>query len=182
MIDALGDDEQKERFLTPGVEFDRIFSFGLTEPDHGSDASGLETTARKVPGGYLINGRKTWIGNGTMSDVIVWARNEDDGSRVQAFIVEKGSAGFTARKMQGKQALKAVQNGDLTFKDCFVPDNNKLTHSVDFATGTNRILEASRLIVAWTAAGLAAGAYEAAVRYTTKRHQFGRPLAQFQLI
>lgn len=83
--------------------------------------------------------------------------------------MEKGSPGFTAVKMQGKQALRAVQNGDLTFKDCFIPNRNKLTHALDFATGTNRILEASRLIIGWTAAGLAAGAYEAAIKYTTKR-------------
>lgn len=102
-----------------------------------------------------------------MSDVIVWARNVDDGNRVQGFIVEKGSQGLTVQKMQGKMALRAVQNGHLTFNDCFVPTKNKLTYAVDFATGTNRILEASRLMIAWTAAGCAAGAYEAALKYTT---------------
>ena len=75
VINALGDEEQKERLLAPGVNFDKIFSFALTEPEHGSDASGLEATARRVPGGYVLNGKKTWIGNGTMSDVIVWAKN-----------------------------------------------------------------------------------------------------------
>lgn len=82
VIDALGDDEQKERFLTKGVKFEKIFCFGLTEPDNGSDATGLKTTARRVDGGYILNGQKRWIGNATMGDVIVWARNEDDGGRI----------------------------------------------------------------------------------------------------
>ena len=82
VIDALGDEEQKKRLLTPGIKFEKIFCFGLTEPDNGSDASGLKTTATKVEGGYLINGRKRWIGNGTFGDVIVWARNPSDGNRV----------------------------------------------------------------------------------------------------
>ena len=102
-----------------------------------------------------------------MSDVIVWARNENEDGKVQAFIVEQGSPGFQTEKMQGKLALRAVQNGKLTFTNCFVPEANKLTHSVDFATGTNRILESSRIMIAWTAAGTAAGAYEAALKYTT---------------
>ena len=102
VIDALGSEEQKERFLSQGMKFEKILSFGLTEPDNGSDASGLKTFARKVDGGYVLNGQKVWIGNGTISDVIVWARNEDDGNRVQGFIVEKGSVGFTAKKMEGK--------------------------------------------------------------------------------
>ena len=82
VINALGDEEQKQRLLTPGMNFDKIFCFGLTEPENGSDASGLRTTATKVEGGYLLNGRKRWIGNGTFGDVIVWARNPADGNRV----------------------------------------------------------------------------------------------------
>ena len=182
VIDALGDDEQKERLLTKGMNFDKIFCFGLTEPDNGSDASALKTSAKKVDGGYVLNGKKRWIGNATLGDVIVWARNEDDGNRVQAFVVEKGSQGFAPTKMEGKQALKVTQNADITLTDCFVPDRNKLTHSKDFATGTNRILESSRLMVAWSAAGVASGAYEAAIKYTTQRVQFGKPIAGFQLI
>jgi len=111
--------------------------------------------------------------------VIVWARNEDDGGRIQAFVVEKGSSGFMPKKMEGKMALRITQNADILLKDCFVPDKNKLTHSKDFATGTNKILESSRLMVAWMAAGVQASAYEAAIKYTTKRVQFGKPLANF---
>lgn len=83
--------------------------------------------------------------------------------------MEKGSPGFLSLKMGGKLALRLVQNGDMTFTDCFVPDRNKLTYALDFASGTNKILEASRLIIGWAAAGVAAGAYEAAIKYTTKR-------------
>ena len=108
VIDALGDDEQKERLLTKGVKFEKIFCFGLTEPQNGSDASGLKTTATKVEGGYLLNGQKRWIGNATMGDVCVWAKNEDDGGRVQCFVVEKGSPGFMPKKIEGKMALRVT--------------------------------------------------------------------------
>jgi len=182
VIDALGDEEQKERLLTPGVKFDKIYCFGLTEPGNGSDASNLKTSARKVEGGYILNGQKRWIGNATFGDVNVWARNEAEGGRVQAFVVEQGSPGFTTKKMEGKMALRMTQNADITLKDVFVPDKNKLTHSKDFATGTNKILEASRLMVAWKAAGVAAGAYEQCLKYVLERKQFGKPVAQFQLI
>lgn len=82
VIDGLGDEEQKQRMLVPGVKFDEIFCFGLTEPDNGSDATGLKTTAKKVEGGYVLNGRKRWIGNATFGNVVVWARNQDDGNRI----------------------------------------------------------------------------------------------------
>lgn len=169
VINELGNEEQRKRLLTPGMSFDKIFCFGLTEPDNGSDASGLKTTATKVEGGWLLNGQKRWIGNGTMGDVIVWARNTSDGNKIQAFVVEKGSKGFHPKKIEGKFSLRIVQNADIELKDCFVPDNNKLEKAKDFATGTNAILEASRLTVAWMACGLAAGAYESALKYTLKR-------------
>ena len=96
--------------------------------------------------------------------MIVWARNEDDGGRVQAFVVEKGSPGMVCKKMEGKLGLRVTQNADITLTDVFVPDKNKLTHAKDFGTGTNKILESSRLMVAWAAAGCAVGAYEAAIK------------------
>ena len=109
----------------------------------------------------------------------MWARNEEEGGKIQAFVVEKGSPGCILTKIEGKMALRFVQNADITFKDCFVPDRNKLTHAKDFATGTNKILGASRIMVAWGAAGNAAGAYEDAIRYTRERIQFGKPIAGF---
>lgn len=169
VIDTLGDDEQKERFLPKGIKFEKIFGFGLTEPLNGSDASALKTTATKVEGGYILNGQKRWIGNGTFGDICVWAKNEADGNRIQCFVVEKGTPGFNPKKIEGKMALRMTQNADIEIKDCFVPDKNKLTFAKDFATGTNKILEASRLVVAWGAAGIAAGCYEACLKYCLQR-------------
>jgi len=88
VIDVLGDEEQKKRIIGRAINFERILCFGLTEPTNGSDASNITTTAIKVEGGYLLNGAKRWIGNGTFADAIVWARNTSDGNRVQAFVVE----------------------------------------------------------------------------------------------
>lgn len=182
VIEALGDEEQKDRLLPKGINFEKIFSFGLTEPQNGSDASSLKTKATKVKNGWILNGQKRWIGNGTFADVIVWARNMDDGGRVQAFVVEKGSKGMYCNKMKGKLGLRFVQNAEIKLDNCFVPDRNKLTYAKDFGTSTNLILEMSRLMVAWAAAGCMAGAYEAVVKYTIERIQFGKPIAQFQLI
>ena len=162
---------------------DKFICFGLTEPDYGSDASSLKTTATKTEGGYLINGCKRWIGNATFADyIVVWAKNANDGNRIQAFIVTRGSPGLKTSKIENKYSLRMVQNADIEMKDVFVPTKNKLTKSKDFATGTNVILEASRLGVAWMIAGVAAGAYEAALKYALKRQQFGKPIAKYQLI
>jgi len=90
------------------MKFEKIFCFGLTEPLNGSDATGLQTTATKTEGGWLLNGTKRWIGNATMGDVVVWARNTSDGNRIQAFVVEKGSAGFHPTKIEGKMALRVT--------------------------------------------------------------------------
>jgi alkylation response protein AidB-like acyl-CoA dehydrogenase len=182
VVEKLGDEEQKQRLLPAGIKFDRIMSFGLTEPLNGSDASGLKTTATKVEGGWKLNGEKRWIGNATIGDCIVWARNASDGNKIQAFYVEKGSQGFNTKKIERKYSLRSVWNADIKLDNCFVPDKNKLTYAKDFATGTNAILESSRLLVGWMACATAIGAYEAALKYCLERNQFGRPIAKFQLI
>lgn len=176
VVEKLGDDEQRKRILTPAMNLDKILCFGLTEPDFGSDASSLQTTATKVEGGWLLNGRKRWIGNATFGNPIIWARNTSDGNKIQGFYVENGTKGYNAKKIEGKFSLRMVQNADIELKDCFVPDMNKLTHAKDFSS-TNLILEFSRLMVGWLAAGNAVGAYEAALKYTLERKQFGRPIA-----
>ena len=141
-VECLGDEEQRRRILPETMNMDKIICFGLTEPDYGSDASSLKTTAAKVDGGYLLNGEKTWIGNSTISDyIVIWARNMADGDRVQAFIVTKGSRGLKIEKIENKYSLRIVQNGHIELKDVFVPDNNKLTKSKDFKTGTSLMLE-----------------------------------------
>lgn len=162
---------------------DKVACFGLTEPSNGSDASGLTTSATKTEGGWLLNGKKRWIGNAPFASYItVWAKNTSDGNKVQGFVVTPPSAGLTITKIENKYSLRCIQNADIDMKDVFVPDNNKLTKATDFATGTNVILESSRLGVAWMVAGVGCGAYEAALKYCLKRNQFGRPIAKFQLI
>lgn len=142
-------------------------SFALTEPLYGSDATSLKTTAKKVPGGgYVLNGEKRWIGNATFAHyILVWARNEDEGGKIQGFIVEKDSKGLGLKKIENKYALRIVQNADITLENVFVPENNRLAKATDFATGANKVLEHSRVKVCWGAVGIAAGAYEAALRY-----------------
>ena len=112
---------------------DKIVCFGLTEPLNGSDASGLTTSATKVEGGYLLNGKKRWIGNGTFADYIcVWARNPAEDNNIQCFVVSKGSKGLVTSKIENKFSLRMVQNADIEMKDVFVPTHNKLTHAKSF--------------------------------------------------
>ena len=133
VLDSLGNEEQRARLLKDSVPFDKICCFGLTEPNYGSDATSLKTTAKKVDGGYLITGEKTWIGNAPWCDyLIIWARNEDQNGKIQAFVVTKGSKGLSTTTIQNKYALRMVQNGNIFMKDVFVPDNNRLTKADSF--------------------------------------------------
>ena len=110
VINMLGSEEQRARILPDAIQFKKILAFGLTEPEYGSDASSLKTTATKVEGGYLLKGQKRWIGNGTFADyIIVWACNAAEEGKIQAFVVEKGSKGLTAKKIENKYALRMVQ-------------------------------------------------------------------------
>lgn len=113
---------------------------------------------------------------------MVWARNPEENNNIQGFIVTKGSKGLSTKKIENKFSLPMVQNADIFYDDVFVPDHNRLAYAKDFATGTNVMLENSRLGVAWIEAGIAAGAYEAALKYCLQRKQFGKPIAKFQLI
>jgi alkylation response protein AidB-like acyl-CoA dehydrogenase len=109
VVDLLGSEEQRARILPDGIAFKKILSFGLTEADYGSDATSLQTTAKKVEGGYVINGSKRWIGNATFADyMIVWAKNVDDNNKIQGFLVEKGSKGLQTKKIDNKYALRIV--------------------------------------------------------------------------
>lgn len=155
--------------LPDAMALKKIVSFGLTEPDFGSDATSLQTNAKKVEGGYVLNGCKRWIGNATFAHyIIIWARNVDEGNKIQAFVVEKGSKGLTTKKIENKYALRIVQNADITLDNVFVPESNRLAKATDFSSA-NKILEHSRIKVAWGAVGIAAGAYEAALKYTLQR-------------
>ena len=178
----LGSEEQRRRWLPGMLSLDTIGCFALTEPHGGSDvALGLETTARRDGDEWVIDGAKRWIGNGTFADlVVVFARDVADDS-VKTFVVEKGTPGFTATKMEGKYALRTVQNADITFEGCRIPAENKLEGGNSFKD-VNRVLKLTRGGVAWSAVGCQMGAFEAALTYAKEREQFGRPIAGFQLI
>ncbi|MGB3437801.1 MAG: acyl-CoA dehydrogenase family protein [Actinophytocola sp.] len=181
-VNRCGSPEQRERWLPAMARMEKIGAFALTEPHGGSDvAGGLETTARRDGDAWVLDGAKRWIGNATFADlVIVWARDEDDG-QVKGFVVEKGTPGFTATKIEGKVALRTVQNADITLTDCVVQEENRLARANSFRD-TSDVLRQTRGGVAWGAVGCMMGAYEAALRYAGERVQFGRPIAGFQLV
>lgn len=177
-----GSEAQKQKWLPKMQKLELIGAFGLTEPEVGSAASqGLTTTCKKVDGGWILNGQKKWIGNATFADlIIIWAKDVEDG-QVKGFIIEKDNPGFTVEKIKDKMALRIVQNGLITLKDCFVTTENKLENANSFKD-TAKVLQMTRAGVAWMAVGVARGAYENALDYTRKRVQFGKPIASYQLI
>ena len=177
-----GSDEQRERWLPAMARLELIGAFGLTEPEVGSAISqGMTTTARRDGDAWVLNGEKKWIGNADFADlIIVWARDEDD-KQVKGFVVEKGTQGVECHVQRDKIALRAVQNSEIHLRDVRVPETNRLQRAESFAT-TSEILRKTRMNVAWMAVGCARGAYEHALRYTKRRHQFGRPIASFQMV
>lgn len=181
-IGLCGSEEQRAQWLPKLASCEVIGAFGLTEPLSGSDsAQGLRTTARREGDDWILNGAKRWIGNATFADItIIWAKDEADG-QVKGFIVPNASPGFTATKIERKTALRIVQNADITLDEVRVPHANKLEHANSFRD-TARVLRQTRAEVAWLAAGVAAGAYEAALRYASERIQFGKPIASHQLV
>jgi glutaryl-CoA dehydrogenase len=176
-----GSEEQKQTWLPKLARMEAFCSFGLTEPFIGSDASHIQTTAKKVGDTYVLNGAKRWIGGATFADVtVVWAQDDQTG-QVSGFLVEKDTPGFTPTKIKGKLALRALPNADIKFENCVIPASNRLTQANSFRD-TAAVLRATRLGVAWAAVGHAQAAYEFALTYAKKRQQFGRPIAGFQLI
>ncbi len=177
-----GSEEQKQRWLPAMARLEKIGAFGLTEPDVGSGAAGgLTTTARREGDTWVLDGQKKWIGNATFADlVIIWARDAANG-QVKGFVVEKGTPGFSAQKQEDKMALRVVQNALITLDGVRVPEENRLQGANSFKD-TAGVLKETRAGVAWMAVGCAMGAYEHALRYATERHQFGKPIASFQLV
>jgi len=175
-----GSDLQKRKYLEKLGNLSIIGSWALTEENFGSDASSLQTSAEEVEKGFIINGRKRWIGNGTIADIyFIWARNTKT-NKVQCFIVEKGTKGLSSERIESKLALRAVQNANLTLDNVFIPKENCLPGVRDF-NDTNKVLLISRLGVTWTAIGVALGVYDTAVEYTTNRKQFGKSISAFQI-
>jgi glutaryl-CoA dehydrogenase len=177
-----GDEEQKQRWLPAMMRFEKIGSFGLTEPLVGSATSGgMMTTCRREGDEWVLNGEKKWIGNATFADInVIWARDEASG-QVKGFVVGKDNPGFSVKKIESKMALRVVQNGWITLKDCRVPEADRLQKADSFKD-TAKVLKMTRAGVAWFAVGCGRGAYEHALRYSTQRSQFGRPIGGFQLV
>jgi glutaryl-CoA dehydrogenase len=177
-----GSQEQKQRWLPAMARMEKIGAFALTEPDVGSGvAGGLTTTARRDGDVWVLNGQKKWIGNATFADyVIVWARDTDS-NQVKGFVVHKGAEGFAPTKIGDKIALRVVQNALITLDHVRVPEEDRLQLAESFRD-TARVLRLTRAGVAWMATGCARGAYEYALAYARERHQFGKPIASFQLV
>jgi glutaryl-CoA dehydrogenase len=170
--------ELKMEWLPKLASADAIGCFGLTEPDFGSNPNGMITNAVKTDNGYLLNGAKMWITNGTLADIaVVWAKLD---GIVRGFLVQKGTPGFSAPEMKGKHSLRASVTSELIFQDCEIPES----HILDIVgmKGPLSCLTQARYGIAWGAVGAAIAVYESAVMYAKSRIQFGKPIASFQLV
>jgi len=181
-IDLFGSPEQKQRWLPALRRFELIGSWSLTEPEVGSAAAaGLTTTARRDEQGWVLNGAKKWCGNAPIAHLnIVFARDVAD-NHVKAFVVERDTPGYHVEKMEGKTALRVVQNANVRLENVRVPEANRLPGVKGFRD-VARQLGMARGAVAWAMAGVAMGAYERTLAYANQRMQFGRPITGFQLV
>jgi glutaryl-CoA dehydrogenase len=179
-IYAFGSEAQRQKYLPKLRAGEFVGCFGLTEPDAGSDPASMRTRAKKVDGGFLLNGSKTWITNSPIADVlVVWAK--DDAGDIRGFILERGMAGLTQPKIEGKFSLRASVTGMIMMQDVFVPEENQLP-GVKGLRGPFSCLNNARYGIAWGALGAAEFCWHAAREYTLQRMMFGRPLAATQLI
>ena len=178
-IHAYGDEAQREKYLPKLATGEWVGCFGLTEPDHGSDPSSMITNAKRVDGGFLMNGAKMWITNSPISDLaVVWAKLDNE---IRGFIVERNFEGFSTPKIEGKLSLRASVTGQIVLEDVFVPEENLLPNVKGLA-GPFGCLNRARYGIAWGSMGAAEACWHAARTYTLDRNQFGRPLASNQLV
>jgi glutaryl-CoA dehydrogenase len=178
-IYAFGSEEQKQRWLPRMAKGEVIGCFGLTEPDSGSDAGAMRTSASLDGDSYILNGTKMWITNGSVADVaVVWAKTAEG---VRGFLVERGTEGFTTSDIHHKLSLRASITSELHFEDCRVPVGNMLPN-VRGMRGPLSCLNEARYGIAWGATGAARACFEAALDYARTRIQFNRPIASFQLV
>lgn len=178
-IYTYGTEEQRKKYLPNLASGKWVGCFGLTEPNHGSDPGSMETRAKKVDGGYILQGNKMWITNAPIADIfVVWAKLDGE---IRGFILEKGMEGLSAPKIEGKFSLRASATGEIVMNEVFVPDENLLPN-VSGLKGPFGCLNTARYGIAWGALGAAEFCWHAARQYTLDRPQFGRPLAANQLI
>ena len=181
-IYAYGSEEQRKKYLPALATGEMIGCFGLTEPDHGSDPGGMTTRAKKVKGGYRLTGAKMWISNSPIADIaIIWAKSDAHDNKIRGFIVEKGTEGLTCPKIEGKMSLRASITGEIVLDNAFIPDDALLPNAQGLK-GPFGCLNKARFGIAWGVMGAAEFCWHAARQYTLDRIQFGRPLAQTQLI
>ncbi len=179
-IYAYGSEEQKKKYLPKLASAELIGCFGLTEPNSGSDPSSIQTRAKSVDGGYLLNGTKMWITNSPIADVfVVWGKNDE--GVVRGFILDKEMKGLSAPKIEGKFSLRASDTGEIVMEDVFVPEDNILPN-IQGMKGPLGCLSNARYGIAWGTLGAAEFCWHAARQYTLDRKQFGKPLAANQLI
>ncbi len=178
-IYTFGSEEQREKWLHQLASGRKIGCFGLTEPDYGSNPAGMVTKAEKVDGGYILNGAKMWITNGSIADVaVVWAKLD---GVVRGFLVEKDFEGFSAPEMKGKHSLRASVTSELIFQDVFVPEENLLPNSNGLKSPL-MCLNQARYSIAWGVVGSMLAVYHTVLDYAKSRVQFSRPIAGYQLI
>ncbi len=181
-IFAYGSEKQREKFLPKLASGEWVGCFGLTEPDHGSDPGGMLTRTKQVDGGFRVSGAKNWITNSPIADVaVVWAKSDAHDGAIRGFILERGMDGLETPKIEGKFSLRASITGMIQMDDVFVPEENLLPN-VSGLAGPFGCLNRARYGISWGAMGAAEFCWHAARSYTMERKQFGRPLAQTQLI
>lgn len=181
-IETYGTEEQKKKYLPRLASGEWVGCFGLTEPNAGSDPGSMGTRAEKTEGGYLLTGQKMWITNSPIADLaIVWAKSAAHDGKIMGFIVERGTEGFSTPEIEGKLSLRASVTGEIVLDKAFVPEENLLPN-VSGLKGPFGCLNKARFGIAWGALGAAEFCWHAARQYTLDRKQFGRPLAQTQLV
>jgi len=181
-IFAYGTNEQRHKYLPKLSSGEWVGCFGLTEPDHGSDPGGMLTRAKPVDGGYLVSGSKNWITNSPIADVfVIWAKSDAHDGKIKGFVLERGMKGLETPKIEGKFSLRASTTGMIQMDEVFVPEENLLPN-VSGLAGPFGCLNRARYGIAWGTMGAAEFCWHAARQYTLDRKQFGRPLAQTQLI